>query len=221
MRFLDKYSGRDKRLRALEREVNRLHRAQGDAPIIPLERPYQRGWNKFYVLADRVDERPDVAVFRAMLAQINQRVWSRERSFLNRAGHEIVLRPAIIPVREWLKLAWPASHQRFFGYGCWRLDDQPWTPIKWRRHITGFKLVHAWWLREEIQPHLITHQRVELPEVRSRLAEIHAHMQLTQGWCRLNRLRGRRQWHCNFTPTLNERRAVNSFHDQLAENSPD
>jgi len=31
------------------------------------------------------------------------------------------------------------------------LDDRPWTPIKWREHITGFKLMITSWLREEIQ----------------------------------------------------------------------
>ena len=129
VRFLDKYAGREKRLRALEREVNRLRHAQGNAPIIPLERPFQRGWVKFYVLEDRVSQRPDAAVFRAMLAEINRRVYARERSFIARDGHEVLLRPKIIPTREWLKLAWPMSHQRFFGYGHWRLDDQPWTPI--------------------------------------------------------------------------------------------
>lgn len=156
-----------------------------------------------------------------MLAQINRRVYARERSFINRAGHEILLRPKIIPTREWLKLAWSASHQRFFGYGHWRLDDQPWTPIKWRRHITGFKLMLAWWVREEVQPHLITHQRVELPEVRSRLAEIEADMQATAGWRRLDRLHGRSQWWRRFDAAADELRSSDAFEDQLKVHTPD
>ena len=196
MRFLDKHSARDKRLLALERELHRLWQAQRRAPVIPLERPYQRGWLKFYVLEDRIDRRPDAAMFHAMLAQVNRCVYARERSFINRAGHEILLRPRVIPMHEWLKLAWPMSHQRFFGFGHWRIDDQPWTSIKWRRHITGFKLFHAWWLREEVQPHLITHQRVELPAVRSRIAEIDASLASTCGRERLRRLHGRSdRWH--------------------------
>lgn len=221
MRYLDKYSGRDKHLLALERELNRLHRAQVHAPIIPLERPYQRGWVKFYVLENRIAQRPDVAIFRAMLAQVNRRVLSRERSFINRSGHEILLRPRIIPTREWLKLAWPASRQRFFGYGCWRLDDQPWTPIKWRRHITGFKLVHLWWLREDVQPHLMTHQRVELPQVRSRIAEIEAYLEATCGRFRLDRLHGRSRWWRRFSFSAHELRTEASMNDQLCSQASD
>jgi hypothetical protein len=217
MRFLDKHSGRDKRLLVLEREAKRLRHAQDHAPVIPLEHPYQRGWEKFYVLEERVAKRPDAADFRAMLALINRRVYSRTRDFVNRCGHVTVLRPRIIPEREWMKLAWPARRQRFFGYGHWRLDDQPWTSIKWRPYLTGFKLVHLSWLREEIQPHLITHQRVELPEVRSRLAEIEAQMEFTQGWHRLDRLHGRRQWWRKFETAATALRSAHSLTDQLDE----
>ena len=207
MRFLDKYSARDKRLLAFERELRRLNQVQRDAPIIPLERPYQRGWVKFYVLDADIIRRADTAIFRAMLPQINQRVITRDRSFVNRCGHPILLRPRIIPVREWLKLGWPAKQQRFFSYGNWRLDHEPWRPIKWREHVLGFKLINLSWLREEVQPHLITHHRVDLPEVRSRLAEIENHLEFTRGWDRLHRLHGRSQWWRRMTSSASELRS--------------
>jgi len=221
MRFLDKYSVRTKRLLALEREAQRLYQAHWHAPIVPLEHPYQKGWMKTYVLDDRMARRPDIGMFRAMLTQINQRVYSRERSFLSRSGEAIVLRPRIICLREWMKLAWPASHQKFFGYGQWRLEDAPWTPLRWRKHITGFKLIRAWWLREDLQPHLITHQRVELPEVRARLAEIEAYMTTTGGWRRLDRIHGRSHWWRRFETTPAQHRMAYSLQEQLDHNTPD
>jgi hypothetical protein len=221
MRYLDKFSGQDKYLRSLERERERLWQAQGRAPIIPLERPYQRGWVKSYVLEERISQRPDAAVFRRVLNEINQRVYSRDRSFVDRNDKGIVLRPRIIPVREWLKLAWPTSHQRFFGYGNWRLDEGVWTPLNWRRQVLGFKLIHAAWLREDVQPHLITHQRVDLPAVRSRLAEIEAIMMSTQGCHRLDWLHGRSRWWRRMTASTAELRSRDAFHAQLADSLPD
>lgn len=221
MIFLNKHSARDKRLLALERELHRLWQAQLHAPVIPLERPYQRGWLKFYVLADRIDRRPDAAMFRAMLAQVNHCVYSRERSFINRAGHPMPLRPRVIPAREWLKLAWPMSHQRFFGYGHWRLDDQPWTSVRWRQHIMGFKLFHTWWLREEVQPHLVTHQRVEIPQVRARIAEIDAELAATCGRERLGRLHGRSRHWRNYASSSHELRTNISTSEQLAPSLSD
>ncbi|MCX6951740.1 MAG: hypothetical protein NTV51_06190 [Verrucomicrobia bacterium] len=221
MRFLDKHFAREKQLRRLEREAQRLWQAQGAAPIIPLERPYQRGWVKTYVLEDRIERRPDAELFRALLREVNKRVYSRERSFVNRGGHPIVLRPQVIHVREWQKLAWPASHQRFFAFGTWRVEDVKfWLPPH-RAWTCGYKLISMWWLREDIQPHLITHQRVDLPDVKSRLAEIEQHMRLTQGWRRLDRLHGRRQWRWDFTAPLEVLRSTDSFSDQSNGFSPD
>lgn len=221
MRFLDKHGQRDKRLLALEREVNRLYRAQYHAPVIPLERPYQRGWVKSYVLEERVRRRLDAPMFEAILRAVNQRVYCRDRNFVNRQAHPVVLRPRVIPVREWLKLAWPASHQRYFGYGCWRLDDRPWTPVKYRSHITGFKLVQLWWLREDIQPHLITHQKVDLPDVRSRIAEIETLFNETNGRARLDWLHGRSRWWRRFQHTARDLRSDDHYATQLLESTPD
>jgi len=152
---------------------------------------------------------------------VNQRVYSRDRNFLHRNGQPIVLRPRIIPVREWLKLAWPSSHQRFFGYGCWRLEDRPWTPIKWRAQITGFRLFQFWWLREEVQPHLITHQRVDLPDVRSRIAEIENFFNDTSGRARLDWLHGHSRWWRKYSATARDQRIDDAFASQLREISPD
>ena len=123
MRFLDKYAAREKHLRSLEREVNRLRQADRAAPVIPLEQPYQRGWVKTYLLRDDVMRRPDVAVFRTVLALVNNRVHSKVRDFIADNGEPILLRPRMIRAAKWPTLGWPASHQRLFSYGHWPLDD--------------------------------------------------------------------------------------------------
>ena len=116
MRFTDKYAQRDKGLLRLERELNRLHQAQGQAPIVPLEHPYQRGWVKSFVLRQDALHHPEVAVFSAVLAVVNQRVLSRNREFVSSRGHAIVLRHRIIPVWDNLFLSGLRSRaQDFLG----------------------------------------------------------------------------------------------------------
>jgi hypothetical protein len=215
MRAFDSHFMRDRHLRALEREANRLWQARADAPIIPLEHPYQRGWQKSFVLEKDVLRRPDVDIFRAVLNAINQRVFSRDSSFVRPNGQPIVLRPRIIRIREWLKLAWPASQQRFFSYGCWRLDDHDWLRKSERARVTGFRLFRTWWLREDIQPFMITHQRVELPHVRERLAEIESYMEKVNGRRRLDWLHGHRHNWRGFETTRAEHVAEENFAEQL------
>ncbi|WP_043588735.1 hypothetical protein [Geminisphaera colitermitum] len=60
---------------------------------------------------------------------------------------------------------------------------------------------------------MITHQRVELPEVRRRLAEIDAHMEHMRGRERLNRLHGRRNWWRFDNPRIAPVRDELALHD--------
>lgn len=196
MTLLHKKTARDKRLLALEREAARLYQTKRDAPIIPLERPYQRGWLKTLALTPEVLRRPDVEVFRTVLLKINTRLWARTREFLGSNGDPLVLRPRVIGLREWNGLRWPASHRRLLAFGHWEAGDtghvhlRPW--FRRSHRFTGYTVHRPWWLREDIQPHLITHQRINLPDVETRLAEIEAELQHTQGRCRLSWLHGRR-----------------------------
>ncbi|MFT3868807.1 MAG: hypothetical protein QM715_10145 [Nibricoccus sp.] len=216
MRFLDKHTTRDKLLLRLERERNRLWQAQRDAPIVPLEHPYQRGWVKTFQLREDVSRRPDAAIFRTILAAVNLKVFSRNREFLNPRGEEILLRPKKLRIDQWRKLAWPASHQRFFAFGHWRADEEAWMPLRLRRLLPGYKLVHNWWLVEDAQPHLITHQRVELPTVRKRLSEIEAYLSHRQGHERLNKLHGRSDWWRRFVESRADIRTNYFIEEQLS-----
>lgn len=190
MRFLDKHTSRDKQLRRLDRELSRLSHAQWKAPLVPLEHPIQRGWMKTYVLREDVRRRPDAAVFAAVLAVVNVQIYARNRSFLSRNGQPMPFGHQIVPMWRWRRLNWPLSHQSLFSYGVWpRREERP-VPRCRRGVEIGFKLFRDWWLQETVQPWFVTHQRVDLPEVRRRVAEIEAHMRSTLGWERLRWLNG-------------------------------
>ncbi|HEY1108114.1 MAG TPA: hypothetical protein VGE76_05770 [Opitutaceae bacterium] len=191
MRFLNKHAALEKELRRLEREESRLSWAYWRTPAIPLEHPYQRGWVKTFALEPPILQWSDAQVFRDVLRVINNRVYSRNREFRSPRGFPIELHPRGIGLRQWEKLAWPASHRRFFRLGHWRIVDEEFRHPQsgmWRR---GYKLAVDWWLREELQPWMVTHQRVDLPEVKTRLAEIEGIMLRTCGRMHLSRLHGR------------------------------
>jgi len=171
---------------------------------------------KFFVLRQDALHHPEAAVFSAVLAVVNQRVLSRNREFISSRGHVIVLRPRIIPVWEWSRRPWPFSHQRLFAYGRWQTEKfYSWSTHRYCEVEVGFKLFRTWWLEERVQPHLITHQRVELPEVRSRIAEIEACLEANLGRCRLDWLHGRRRrWRRIGPASVTEQRASAARADQ-------
>jgi hypothetical protein len=215
MRFSDKHTARDKHLLRLERELIRLNKAQWNAPIIPLEHPYQRGWYKTFQLREDALHHPQLLVFKTILAVVNHLVHSRHPGFVQRNGDAIVLRPLIIEPRRWTKLSWAFSHQRLFAYGQWLVEYiYPWSYYRDRNHIRGFKLISTWWLEEKIHPYMITHQKVDLPEVRSRIAEIEAHFRARLGRERLNRLHGRHAYWRYGPDSPAEQRATVAFVEQ-------
>ena len=215
MRFADKHAKRDKGLLRLDRELRRLYHAQWNAPIIPLEHPYQRGWIKFYVVRKDALHHPKAEVFKAVLTEVNQHVHSLNREFVRRNGDSIVLRPDIVPVWRWNRLKWPASHQHLFALGTWPVENQfPLKPRRFRHQVYGFKLMSTWWLEESIQPFMITHQKVDLPDVRSRIAWIEAHFENQCGRQRLCWLRGSRFNWIHGPDRPSELRAIDAFTQQ-------
>jgi hypothetical protein len=222
MRFPDKHQARDKQLLRLEREVWRLCRARHDAPVVPLERPFQRGWTKTYILPEGIERRRDAPILRAILAVVNRRVYSRDRSFVHRhTGKTIELGPRVLHVREMEQYSWSPQHRALFELGTWLIDDGP-SWIRWRRgHFLGYKLVRTEWLREDVQPHLITHRQVLLPDVESRLAEIESFLTHTCGRYRLDRLRGRSQWWRRMEESHADGQAREAFAHAIADFTPD
>ena len=53
---------------------------------------------------------------------------------------------------------------------------------------------HPEWLVSRLGPHWITHRRVAMPEVESRIAEIEGWLERSCGWQKLGRLHGHRRW---------------------------
>lgn len=207
----------EKMLLSLGREHQRLMYARWHAPIVPLEHAFQRGWEKTYVLREDIRRRPDLRVFSDVLAAVNQRVYSRNREFQDGNGRQIVLHPRIIPVAEWSNLGWTAGHLRLFAYGHWREEEKPWLSERWRPHILGYRLVRTWWLEESIRSHMVTHQQVDMPEVRRRLAEIDRFISAHGGWQRLGRLHGSSHWWRRLSFARFELRQMASDESQLSE----
>ncbi len=194
MGYPGKHDAEEKLLRHLEREAQILWRAMRDRPVIPLETPYQRGWERRFCLRDDIHQRPDRRIFAEVLPQVNWSQRCRNPEFLDRHGNPMGFGPRIIPLARWRSLAWPESHKRLFAFGHW---PDEYGPRQAKQNILGYRLHRSWWLATVVSPLMVTHRQVDLPEVRERLAEIESYMTHSQGWSRLGRLHGRRQrWYC-------------------------
>ena len=72
----------DRELRKMAEESRRLGHARFTADLVPLEKPYQRGWVRFFKLTDRAARRPDAELLEELLTYVNNVQYCRKRLFL-------------------------------------------------------------------------------------------------------------------------------------------
>lgn len=191
----------DKELRALERELRVLRRIQWDAPLVPLDQPYQRGWERWFewtpeaLLLDDV-ERPEKLLEVLQKREVSR--WQDFRSYVWKRRKQVPM-PHKSPqwsLWSFVRLKLPPELWGNFETHRYGPLNQPGNletlrEIRWGGPIS-FR--HPQWLVSRLGPHWITHRRVAMPEVESRIAEIEAWMDRSGGWQKLGRLHGHRRW---------------------------
>lgn len=196
-------SAEDRKLRQLIQEQRRLHQAMWNAPVVPLKQPYQRGWYRYLVLSEQASRRPDFEQLEILLGFVNQKQYCRKKRFLQYC-------PARMREVE-------MNHRpRRFTLSEMRQSKMPDCLLRYFRHTSGFRVINREFLRElpmrgcpgtfevncehlfesVVAPYIVTHQKVDMPEVRSRLDEIDEYLEQSNGWGRYLNLTGERSWWC-------------------------
>jgi len=170
----------DQVLIQLSRERNELWRMKRDAPLIKLDQPYQRGWVRYFTLTEEAMRRKDSHRFRALLEYVQNIQYSHNCQFMiKRFWKSKRVRPRkhrlkILNVYLALKFKMP---ENLLAY----LVTQKRRPISTRERLrelllSGYngqiKVRHPHYFVRVVEPFMITHQRVALPEVERRLAEV-------------------------------------------------
>lgn len=206
---------RDKYILALNRERKRLRMAQWHAPLIKLEQPRQQGWLRTFVFRDDILRRKDADTLVRILQSINVCQYSRRMDFTQRDEFKrwlpMGIHPSVLDQNQWNRLGLPQSCRKYFivKYQC---DYRGvWHP--------EYHFKDEWMLVTKICPRMITHQRVLLPEVERRLAEIAKIFEENDFEARLHTLEGRRNqsWYQRRYGDVNKRKLPNQTTGELVE----
>lgn len=71
----------EKHLIQLRKREKELWKKRKDLPLIPLENPYQKGWQRSFVLREDVTRSSEAEFYRTLLGKINTWQFSSEKSF--------------------------------------------------------------------------------------------------------------------------------------------
>ena len=191
----------DKALRKTILEDRRLSRALWNAPAVPLEQPYQRGWYRFLVLSERAGRRPDFEQLEELLEFVNHKQYCRKKKFLQycpRRKREVEEnhRPRRFEFWELLRLKLPDHLFKYFrqSNSFRAINREMLRELPMRGWLGKFEVNCEHLFESVVAPYIVTHQKVDIPEVRSRLDEIEAYLEQTQGWARYHNLTGIRGW---------------------------
>ena len=170
----------DKVLIQLAKERRELWEIQSNAPLVRLDKPYQRGWTRSFALTEEVTRRKDAERFKALLKYVQCIHYSQQRHFMEKIHWRSKrLRPRkhrlkIFTAYTALKLKIPED---LLSY----LVTQKRRPISTRSRLrelmfSGYKgqikVRHPHYFISVTEPYMITHRRVALPDVDRRLAEV-------------------------------------------------
>ncbi len=188
---------KDKNIYALMREWDKLRDITRDAPLVPLEKPYQNGWIKYFVLRDDYTRRADAHVFKAILKEIGTEVFCRKVDFLDHQGQPYGPGLRVVGRNEWEMLGWTPQFKKHFSFG-WHRRENVFFGLRWADEhfvegkIQGYRMSKPFFLVEAIKPHFVTHTKTIYPEIETRMAEIKSQFQHKQLWPRYDKLHGRR-----------------------------
>jgi hypothetical protein len=149
----------------LYREQEKLYHDKWVKPSIKLDKPYQKGWKRYFKVREDVARGPLGKIAEKILSVINRIDYSSREDFMKKGRKSkkyepIKLGVGVIDAREWEKKKYPASWKKYF-----RLYESKWGQLY-------YQFQFSWWFTEIIEKHMITHYYEADAEIDSRIAEI-------------------------------------------------
>ncbi|MGJ8640457.1 MAG: hypothetical protein ACSHYA_13805 [Opitutaceae bacterium] len=166
-------AARDKHYLALYREYLKLLKVESDAPLIELDTPYQRGWVRYFRLREDALTRDDAGTLKEVLERVNVYQYCRKGTFTQKHGKSKKLVPIghhlkwfTVNDARWLK--WPERYKKYFELRL--LTQVNCNNQIVRNHRCVF--MYPQYCVSHIEKYYVTHRRVCMPEVVSRIAEL-------------------------------------------------
>ncbi len=202
----------DKAILHLAEERQKLNRVLWEAPLVDLEKPYQRGWYREFELTEAAKRRKDVDHLEKLLTLVNRVECCRHGKFLcydpelkKRVPRKHGLK--CFRLYEFKKLNLPKSLYCYFRLaGTFRPLTKEFMQDLSERWSGKVIVRCSHCFTSVTKPLIITKQKVDMPAVRSRVDEIENHFERTNGWGRYRRLKGESWRWYDFTAPLSERR---------------
>lgn len=184
---------RDKQLLRLDREHTLLDKEYRKRAWVPLEIPYQRGWERLFVLREDVKRDRRAAFYQNILDKINTRQWSHRKDFKHKKRSHgkkvyVVREQDLDSVSEYI-------------FNSRKFTDQERTCFyseviqSGTLPFTVYRFAEPWRFVLRVRPNMVTHVRMLNTEIEKRQAYLQNYFERRCLWPKLHKLRhGCNRW---------------------------
>jgi hypothetical protein len=168
----------EKQIRKKHKRSKELWYLRRNIPWIPLEKPYQRGFVRFFVLSDDVKRSEDADFYEGILKKINTYMYSESRLFLKKKrkfGRRIYVekpqRLNTISSYAWTdpKFGLIPGERQYF------LKIEEYNPFRKRDDIY-YEFIEPWRFVLRIRPNMITHYKPVDLDLEKEYAEVESYI---------------------------------------------
>ncbi|SHG61356.1 hypothetical protein SAMN05444671_0968 [Flavobacterium sp. CF108] len=152
----------EKHLIQLRKQEKELWQKQNNLPLIPLESPYQKGWQRSFVLREDIARSNESSFYRGLLEKINTWQFSSEKSFKRKKKRKRrnVYVEKIQTVKEFSEWEWRSSKLELTEKEKAHFYKRERWCSNFKRHRIHYMFNESWRYVLRISPYMITHTKM-------------------------------------------------------------
>ncbi|WP_184547590.1 hypothetical protein [Mucilaginibacter sp. FT3.2] len=184
----------DKKLIQLDKLHNDLWNKRNNLPMVPLEHPYQRGWQRLFALSTDIQQGNMAQFYQGLLSKINTIRYHQSREFKRRRKRrrrkfvydDSVQTLRVIDSYNWLQntLQFTDAEKAFFA------PKEVWS-YRFSKYIIRYEFTEPWRFILVTIPRIIYEKRLYNDELEQELSEIKNYLDNTRRQTRLYKLKGK------------------------------
>ena len=163
-----------KQLIQLSKTEDILRKERNNLPFIPLEKPYQKGWERSFFLRDDVARLSNADFYKSLLNKINTCQYSQDKAFKKRKRkyRKYVYHEKPHLLKEFSEQEWTSSKLELSEKEKTLFEKQEGWCIICKCFIVSFRFIESWRFVLKIKPNIITHKKMIDEVLEQEIAEI-------------------------------------------------
>ena len=190
-----------KQLIQLFKTENILWKERNNLPFIPLEKPYQKGWERSFFLREDLAILSNADFYKSLLHKINTYQYFHNKTFKKqkRKYKKYVYHEKPHLLREFSEQEWASSKLELSEKEKALFEKQEGWCIICKCFKVSFRFIESWRFVLKIKPNIITHKKMINEILEQELAEISDHITKNNLRFKMNKIKsGYINYHCKW-----------------------